>query len=428
LRDVRGVALLLYEPDGTPAIVAQRGEEIQPEVPSDPAVATFTPSRFPQAWLPLAVGGQTMGGLCVRWSKEHVIREHARRLLAVYASGAAMALEHARLYERARIQAERDPVTDLYNHRAFHTRLEAALERARTTGGRVGLLLIDLADFKLFNDTHGHQAGDQALRRVGEVLQACCRTSDAAARLGGDEFAVLLPDSDAHAARTVAERITDLAAVSALISPEGVHLPVQLSIGVAAFPEDAGASNALLARADERMYDAKRTGVGVASVGRRDDRTDQGTDGNRFGILEALVAMVDNRDRYTGEHSEQVATYACALGAELGLSCDTLDTLRLAGLLHDVGKIGVPDRVLRKPSTLTGEEVEIVRRHVELSEALLAVISQDRDLMDAVRYHHERWDGKGYPRGIAGDDVPLLGRIMSVADAVSASGVVRTYG
>ena len=137
--------------------------------------------------------------------------------------------------------------------------------------------------------------------------------------------------------------------------------------------------------------------------------------------------MVDNRDRYTGEHSEQVASYACALGAELGLSCDTLDTLRLAGLLHDVGKIGVPDRVLRKPSRLTDEEVEIVRRHVELSEALLTVISQDRDLRDAVRHHHERWDGRGYPRSLAGVDVPLLGRIMIVADAVSAMGMDRPY-
>ncbi|HKC75345.1 MAG TPA: diguanylate cyclase [Chloroflexota bacterium] len=427
LRDVHGIALLLYEPDGTPAIVARHGEEVVPEIPPDPAVATVTPARSPQAWLPLTVGGTAIGGLCVQWSKEHVIREHERRLLAVYASGAAMALEHARLYERARIQAERDPVTDLYNHRAFHNRLEAALERARTSGSQAGLLLIDLTDFKLFNDTHGHQAGDQALRRVGEVLQACCRTSDAAARLGGDEFAVLLPDADLQTARAIAERVTDLAAVSALISPEGAHLPVQLSIGVAAYPEDAGAANALLARADERMYEAKRTGVGVASVGRRDDRTEQGTDGNRFGILEALVAMVDNRDRYTGAHSEQVATYACALGAELGLSCETLDTLRLAGLLHDVGKIGVPDRVLRKPSRLTDEEVEIVRRHVELSEALLTVISQDRDLRDAVRHHHERWDGRGYPRGLASADVPLLGRIMIVADAVSAMGMDRPY-
>ena len=174
------------------------------------------------------------------------------------------------------------------------------------------------------------------------------------------------------------------------------------------------------------MYEAKRAGVAISTIGRATP-VDDGAEGGRFGILEALVAMVDNRDRYTGEHSEQVAAYACALGAEIGLSPDTLDTLRLAGLLHDVGKIGVPDRILRKPSKLADEEFEIVRRHVELSEALVTVVSQDRDLMDAVRYHHERWDGRGYPRAVAGEDVPLLGRIMIVADAVSAMGMDRPY-
>jgi len=203
---------------------------------------------------------------------------------------------------------------------------------------------------------------------------------------------------------------------------------VRLSIGAANFPADAGAANALLACADERMYAAKRAGVAIAGAGRLGDEREEGKgDGGRFGILEALVSMVDNRDRYTGEHSEQVAAYACAMAAELGLSHDTIATLRTAGLLHDVGKIGVPDRILRKPDKLTSEERDIIARHVELSEVLLAVVSQDRDMMDAVRYHHERWDGNGYPRGVAGEDVPLLGRIMIVADAVSAMGMDRPY-
>ncbi len=428
LRDVRGATLLLYEPNGAPAVVAVHGEPVLAAPPTNPEEATFTAGPVPFAWLPLMVGETAIGALCIRWSDAHVIRDHDRRQLTVYANGASMALEHARLYERARIQAERDPVTDLYNHRAFHARLETALAKAEEAGGSVGVLLIDVADFKLFNDTHGHQAGDQALRRVGEVLQACCRTSDAAARLGGDEFALLLPDATADMAYTIAERISDLASLSELTSPAGQRLPVRLSIGTATFPDDADAANALLARADERMYAAKRAGVAIDGGGRPgDEREEDKGDGSRFGILEALVAMVDNRDRYTGEHSEQVAAYACAMAAELGLSHDTIGTLRTAGLLHDVGKIGVPDRILRKPDTLTPEERDIIARHVELSEVLLAVVSQDRDMMDAVRYHHERWDGAGYPRGVAGEDVPLLGRIMIVADAVSAMGMDRPY-
>ncbi len=430
LRDVRGVTLLLYEPNGAPVVVAAHGESVELALPTVENLggAMFTIGPVPSAWLPLMVGEAAIGALCIRWSDAHVIRDHDRRLLMVYANGASMALEHARLYERARVQAERDPVTDLYNHRAFHARLEAALDKAEATGDPVGVLLIDVADFKLFNDTHGHQAGDQALRRVGEVLQACCRTSDAAARLGGDEFALLLPDATADMAYTIAERISDLASLSELTSPAGQRLPVRLSIGAANFPADAGAANALLACADERMYAAKRAGVAIAGAGRLGDEREEGKgDGGRFGILEALVSMVDNRDRYTGEHSEQVAAYACAMAAELGLSHDTIATLRTAGLLHDVGKIGVPDRILRKPDKLTSEERDIIARHVELSEVLLAVVSQDRDMMDAVRYHHERWDGNGYPRGVAGEDVPLLGRIMIVADAVSAMGMDRPY-
>ena len=428
LRDVRGVTLFLYEPTGAMAVGAAQGASGALAPPVNPAETTFTPGPAPSAWLPLMVGDTAIGALCIRWSEAHVIRDHDRRLLTVYANGASMALEHARLYERARIQAERDPVTDLYNHRAFHARLEAALAKAEATGDPVGVLLIDVADFKLFNDTHGHQAGDQALRRVGEVLQACCRTSDAAARLGGDEFALLLPDATVDMAYTIAERISDLASLSELTSPAGQRLPVRLSIGAATFPADADAAHALLARADERMYAAKRAGVAIAGAGRLGNEREEGTgNGGRFGILEALVSMVDNRDRYTGEHSEQVATYACAIAAELGLSHDTIGTLRTAGLLHDVGKIGVPDRILRKPDTLTPEERDIIARHVELSEVLLAVVSQDRDMMDAVRYHHERWDGTGYPRGVAGAEVPLLGRIMIVADAVSAMGMDRPY-
>lgn len=430
LRDVRGVTLLLNNgPEGTATIAAEHGEGAVLLPPPDPAAATFGSWPVPSAWIPLTVGDSVLGALCVRWSGEYIIREQDRRLLTVYANGAAMALEHARLYERARIQAERDPVTDLYNHRAFHTRLEMALERtgAAVEQEPVGLLLIDVADFKLFNDTHGHQAGDQALRRIGDVLQACCRTSDAAARLGGDEFAMLLPGADLDATRIIAERINDLAAISGLTSPEGRQLPVRLSIGLATFPADASAANALLAKADERMYAAKRAGVAMMAPVRDTESHDEDDNGGRFGILEALVAMVDNRDRYTGEHSEQVATYACALGAEIGLSHETLETLRLAGLLHDVGKIGVPDRILRKPDKLSDEEFDIVRRHVELSEALLTVVSQDQDLMDAVRNHHERWDGAGYPRRAAADAVPLLGRIMIVADAVSAMGMDRPY-
>lgn len=421
---IQDVAIFLAGSDAQLEIIASHGE-VDDLTPQPLAQAKFSLSPQPVAWLPLHAGAAPIGALQIRWQAGYAVDEHTRQFLSIFASSVAMALEHARLYQQARIHAERDPVTDLYNHRAFHARLERSLSEARRTSGHAGILLIDLVNFKLFNDTHGHQAGDLALRQVSEVLQACCQAPRLAARLGGDEFAVLLPGADRDAAYAMAERLTTLAEQSALSLPEGDSVPLRLSIGVASFPQDAEAINTLLARADERMYEAKRAGITVSRGAHSAFET--GASSAHFGLLEALVAMVDNHDRYTAEHSEQVADYACALGEALGLSHRTIDTLRIAGLLHDVGKIGVPDRILRKPGRLSDEELEIVRRHVELSEALITITTRDLDLINAVAYHHERWDGTGYPRRAAGEAVPLLGRIMIVADAVSAMAMDRPY-
>jgi putative nucleotidyltransferase with HDIG domain len=197
-----------------------------------------------------------------------------------------------------------------------------------------------------------------------------------------------------------------------------------LNIGVASFPDDGDAVNALLMAADERMYAAKRSGSAVQGLPREQDNP---VSAGRFGVLESLVAAVDNKDSYTALHSDQVARFAIVLATELGASQETLRTLRVAGLLHDVGKIGVPDRVLRKPGRLTDEEQEIMQQHVQLSEMLLRTVMPSPDLLDAVRYHHERWDGRGYPYGIGGEAIPLLGRVMIVADAVSAMIMDRPY-
>jgi diguanylate cyclase (GGDEF)-like protein/putative nucleotidyltransferase with HDIG domain len=423
---IQDVALVLRQEGSarTLQIVAAHGDvsAVVPEIPLQPRVSQAT---VPTAWLPLRAGAGPAGALFLRWRMHHVVTEQEQQLLTVYAASVATALEHARLYRQTRYLAEHDPVTDLYNYRSFHSSLEDALARGRRADRPVGLLLIDLSNFKLFNDTYGHQAGDGALRHVADLLRRAAPPPAAVARLGGDEFGVVLPDLDRAGAVAAAAQVTLLAAQAAIAVPDGLMVPIHVTIGVAAFPQDAGAINTLLARADERLYEAKRTGGVVASdQGAEQETTGQGI---HFGLLESLVAMVDNRDRYTAAHSEQVAGYACALAAGLGLSHRTIETLRTAGLLHDVGKIGVPDRVLRKPGRLTLEETAIMRRHVELSEALVRVTSRDHDLIDAVAHHHERWDGGGYPRRIGGEAVPLVGRIMIVADAVSAMAMDRPY-
>ncbi len=351
-------------------------------------------------------------------------------VLEIFADQAVVALRTARLLAQARYQAARDPVTGLLNYRAAHARLDVELRAAYESGQPLGLLTLDMDDFKLINDTHGHPTGDMALRHVAALLERCVRTTDLAARLGGDEFVLILPGASRAESLDVARRLTALADELALEIPGAGRLPLRLSIGVAAYPDDADGAHALLAASDSRLYEAKRAGGRTVEAGRdlhASDRSGDEGDLASFDMLSALVTAVDNKDRYTGEHSAQVATFACALADALGLSPATQRTLRLAGLLHDVGKIGVPDRVLRKPGKLDADEWEAMKQHVALSATLVRAVVPDQNVLAAVAHHHERWDGKGYPQGLAGAEVPLLGRIMIVADAVSAMAMDRPY-
>ena len=424
LRGVVGSALYLWESgEATPVAAAGRPGNARPPREADDLVIVDGPT--PRAWLPLHARNHRLGALGLWWRPDTLLGAHVERQLAVYAHGIVMALEQAQLHEQVRVQAERDSVTDLYNHRTFNARLDAALG---VSSRGVGVVLVDVRDFKLFNDTHGHVAGDQALRKVADLLRACCGPGDVAARLGGDEFALLLPDAPEERVARVAEALRVLAESAALVAPGGRVLPIRFSLGFAASPDDGTTGTALLTHADERLYAAKRAGLSIVSMGTRGTRAESSEVMHGFDLLDALVAAVDNRDRYTAEHSEQVATYACAIAMEIGLSLDIIRLLRQAGRLHDVGKIGIPDRILRKPAALTEDEVAVMRRHVELSEVLVSVVAgHNPDLLDAIRHHHERWDGHGYPRGVSGADVPVIGRIMIVADAISAMGMDRPY-
>jgi diguanylate cyclase (GGDEF)-like protein/putative nucleotidyltransferase with HDIG domain len=346
-------------------------------------------------------------------------------VLEIFADQAVVALRNAHLLAQARRQAERDPVTGLLNHRAANARLEAAVSVALSRDEPLSLLMIDVDNFKLINDTHGHLTGDNALRHVAGLLRQCVRADDVVARLGGDEFFVLLPGISWDRALNIVDRLAALVQEMPLPIEGTGTVPLRLSVGVAVYPDDALQPHALFACADARLYEAKRSGGRSARDGRGVPRDDTDLDG--FDMLSALVATVDNKDRYTREHSEHVAAYACALADALGLSLEIQRKLRVAGLLHDVGKIGVPDRILRKPGPLNADEWEAMKQHVLLSTTLLRTLGIDADVLAAVAHHHERWDGMGYPAGLQGTEVPLLGRIMILADAVSAMVVDRPY-
>lgn len=235
---------------------------------------------------------------------------------------------------------------------------------------------------------------------------------------------MILPGGDKKTARATARRIASVLGKSEFHAPSGERIPVSLSLGVASVPQDATTIEKLIAAADSAMYGAKRRSrpaAGVSWVGGAQ------TGDTTFGMLDSLVQAIDAKDHYTKRHSDVVAEFAMKLAARLGLSNEAQRALRTAGLLHDVGKLVIPDDVLKKPGSLTAEEYDIVKRHVVIGEIVIRELPQLKDILRAVSCHHERYDGGGYPRGLKGNRIPLLGRIIAVADAYSAMILDRPY-
>ena len=376
---------------------------------------------------PVVSRGKVLGVLCLATEPGHPSLSAADSALAAgIAALVGVALENARLYDDARYLAQRDPVTGLLNHRGINTQLEKELARNGRSGGCFAVVMMDLDNFKLFNDTYGHVVGDQVLQNVAALLEKSVRRADIVGRYGGDEFVALLPDTDAHGAVRTIDRIRTALRESGYTADSGSRVPVFMSYGVATYPFDGRQLSELLAAADANLYRSKRQGGdSVTAPGSEEGGSE--TKSGVFTVLDGLVTTVDNKDHYTRKHSDDVCERAVAVASELGLSSETQRCLRIAALLHDVGKIGIPDHILRKPGSLTEEEYEAIKQHVNLGELVINEIPNLVDVLGAVSSHHERYDGEGYPRGLKGQDIPLLGRILAVTDAYSAMTTDRPY-
>ncbi|MDX1932241.1 MAG: PAS domain S-box protein [Capsulimonadales bacterium] len=333
-------------------------------------------------------------------------------------------IERERLFQDAVERADRDSLTGLWNHRAFNRQMLRITE-SLPPGVPYALLVLDVNNFKFFNDAYGHMYGDEVLILVADTLRASVRGNDLVGRMGGDEFAILLPRMPRVAVDRYIERLRMRIGKLGFSPPGGNNsVPLELSIGVASFPEDAASGTELFRIADERCL---RNKLGtpdtlIADLYETLRATVQG-----FTVLDALVTSVDNKDRYTRRHSEEVVLYSLVIADELQVPETLRQALMKAALVHDVGKIGVPDRILRHPGQLSAGERELMQRHTQMGEILVRSAGGLDDTLDAVLYHHEAWDGSGYPQGLAGEAIPLSARILSVADAFSAMTTNRPY-
>jgi diguanylate cyclase (GGDEF)-like protein len=325
-----------------------------------------------------------------------------------------------------------DELTGLLNRRGFHDLFDTELERARRSGQPLSLIVGDLDHFKALNDRFGHAAGDRALEQLALILNTAKRRIDAAARIGGEEFAVILPDSDHHAAYILAERMRREVRETFMYEP----YELTISLGVATFPLHGGDAEALVASADDALYAAKALGRDRSVVWGEDmdghvlEETGLATPrGERHAAtMRALAEVVDARSAGAGggSHSQAVSRYAGAIARELGLPDESIERVRFGGIVHDVGKIGVPDAVLRKPGWLSAEDWHEMRRHPEIGARILAGASLG-EVSEWVLAHHERPDGSGYPAGLAGSAIPIEARILAVADAYEAMTSNRVY-
>ena len=311
--------------------------------------------------------------------------------------------------ERLRDAATRDSLTGLANHRAFHECLDGLVE----TGSRFSLAIVDLDGLKLTNDTCGHQAGDELLERLAHAL-ADVSPDGRAFRIGGDEFAM----------------VVDGTAVDAFGVAQDLRMHVAgATTGVAELRAGED-KHGLIRRADLALLAAKRTHREVL-VYSADMESMAGTDlppdeRHLSTLATALARAVDAKDSYTRSHCETVAELCVLIAGELGLDTDRVARIRIAGLLHDVGKIGISDAILQKPAALTAEEAAIMRTHPDLGAHIVSAAELYEEA-GWILHHHERLDGRGYPDGLTGGDVPLESRIIMVADAFEAMTSDRPY-
>jgi diguanylate cyclase (GGDEF)-like protein/putative nucleotidyltransferase with HDIG domain len=337
--------------------------------------------------------------------------------------------------------AIRDGVTGFYNHSLFQERAREEMEQAKSLNIPVSLLMINIDLFHIYNEIHGHAEGDRALAEMAKVIRGMARETDLLFRYSGDEFAILAPGIKCSEASALAERMRKAVEshhFPGLVSGKGV---LTISIGIACYPEHVADAEPLAFCAELALLESKKKGRNAVTVyapiadaeAQSSKASDKQAALSKAGQLSyvstilALAAALDAKDTHTYGHSQKVAKYAVMLGEAIGIEPERLSALRTAALLHDIGKIGIPDGLLLKPQRFNDEERKEVQKHAVLAVNILKHIPSFSNLLPQIVHHHERFDGTGYPDGMRGEDIPLESRILSIADSYDAMTSPRPY-
>ena len=359
-----------------------------------------------------------------------------RRLARAFNSAAGMFLQ-------SEARATHDRLTGVANRETLLSILHAEIERATRHYQPLSVAFIDIDRFKPINDMHGHNSGDAVLRQVAAIVSGSVRASDAFGRYGGEEFMLILPETTPEQAVGIAEELRNLVMAEAFRIAGGQTIKTTISIGVAGGVGSQLQLDMLVDRADAAMYAAKSLGRNrtylfrdldeEAPVRRAPISAEHRAQATAIGkwasdtATQALASVLAPQAHHRGRPSDMIASLATGMALEMGLPAEEIERIRIASLLHDLGKIAIPGEILDKPSTLTDHEWQTIGQHPRIGQVILEQASSLREAIPVVLHHHERFNGGGYPHGLRGSEIPLGARIVAVADAYHAMVHERPY-
>lgn len=410
---------------------------------------------------PILPGGEPRGVLFVRLEDtRRDFGEHEVKFCHLMADVAARAVMRAEHFAEVAEAARRDSLTGLFNVRVLQRRLAEEIERSDRSGSRLSVVMIDVDYLKHVNDTYGHLAGDKVIKRIAEVLTEELRGVDTIARYGGEEFVLLLPETGGERAVLVAERIRKRLAET---SHEGVAEPVTVSIGISNYPDDAMTASDLIHKADQALYVSKHLGrnrstrfdevreLEAQAAEQAEEKPEFALEAlhdpemiqtirdalkdldtgrallRHLDVIASLTAVMRAKDPHAIQQLRDVSTIADLFLAHLPINERQRWAIHVSCLLRDIGKLAISDEVLQKRDILTREEYQIVRRHPVIGAQVIQPLQGFEPVVPLVRHHHERWDGKGYPDGLEGDEIPYGARVVGLVDAFYAMVRRRPY-